>query len=75
MMISSHLHPRATSVFSKLQGLQHYFPDNFSCNFKFYESENFFDSSLHRIFGSENFRIPFSTNNSLIYLGIEMGKI
>ena len=53
-------HPRATWVFSKLQGIQHYFPENFSCTLKFYESENFLDSSLHHIFGSENLRFPFS---------------
>ena len=47
-------------VFSKLQGLQYYFPENFRCNFKFYECENCSDSSLHRIFESENFRFPFS---------------
>ena len=29
-----------------------FFPENFSCNLKFYESENFSDSSLHRIFDS-----------------------
>ena len=29
-------HPRATWVFSKLQGLQQKFPENFSCNLKFY---------------------------------------
>ena len=34
-------HSRATDVFSKLQGLQYYFPDNFRCNLKFYESKNF----------------------------------
>ena len=51
-------HPRATWVFSKLQGIQYYFPENFtSYNLKFYESDNFSDSSLHRIFGSENFTI------------------
>ena len=44
----------------KLQGIQHYFPENFSCNLKFYESENFPDSSLHHIFGSENLSFPFS---------------
>ena len=31
-------------------GPQYYFPENFRCNFSFYESENFSDSSLHRIF-------------------------
>ena len=31
-------------------GPQHYFPENFRCNFRFYESANFSDSSLHRIF-------------------------
>ena len=43
-----------------LQGLQYYFPANFRCNSAHYEKENFFDSSLHHIFESENFRFPFS---------------
>ena len=43
----------------------YYFPVNFRCNFKFYESENFFDSSLNRIFESKNVRFPFSTKNRL----------
>ena len=44
-----------------------YFPENFSYNLKFYESDIFCDSSLYRIFGSENFRFPFSTKNSLTW--------
>ena len=48
-------------------GPQYYFPENFRCNFRFYESENFSDSSLHRIFESENFRFPFSTKNRLTW--------
>ena len=59
--------PRATWVFSKLQGLRYYFPENFRCNFKFYRNENFSDSSLHRIFESDNFRFPFSTKNRLTW--------
>ena len=31
----------------------YYFPGNFRRNFKFYESENFSDSSLNRTFESE----------------------
>ena len=46
---------------------QYHFPENFRCNFRFYESENFSDSSLHRIFESENFRFPFSTKNRLTW--------
>ena len=53
-----------------LPGLQYYFPENFRCNLKFYESENFSDSSFHRMFESENFRFPFSAKNSLIW-GVE----
>ena len=53
-------HLRGAWVFSKLQGLLYYFLENFSCNLTYYESENFSDSSLHHIFGSENnFRFPF----------------
>ena len=48
-------------------GPRYYFPENFRCNFRFYESENFSDSSLHRIFESENFRFPFSTKNRLTW--------
>ena len=42
-------------VFSKLQGLQSYFPENFRCNLTYYESENFSDCSLHHIFESVKF--------------------
>ena len=35
--------------------------------FKFYEIDIFSDSSLRRIFESENFRFPFSTKNSLTW--------
>ena len=62
-------HPRATWVFSKLQGLRYYFPENFSYDLKFYESDSFCDSSLHRIFDSENFRFPFSTKSGLTWGG------
>ena len=31
----------------------------------YYESESFYNSSLHHIFESENFRFPFPTDNSL----------
>ena len=52
-------------VFSKLQGLRSVFSlKKISCIFRFNESENFTDSSLHRIFGSENFRFPFSTTKT-----------
>ena len=50
---------RAIWVCSKLLGFQYYFPENFRCNLTFYESENFSNSSPHRIFESENFRFPF----------------
>ena len=39
-------HPKGTRVFSKLQGLQYYFPEDFGCILTFYESENYSDSSL-----------------------------
>ena len=44
-------------------GPQYYFAENFGYNFRFYESKNFSDSSLHRIFDCENFRFPFSTKS------------
>ena len=67
------VHPRAAWVFSKLQGLQHYFSEHFSCNLEFYQSENW---SVHRIFGSKNFRFnfPFSSKTRL-NLGSEIHKI
>ena len=48
-------HSRATDVFSKLQELQYYFPDNFRCNLKFYESKNF--SRVWKRDGPSHFRI------------------
>ena len=54
-------------MLSKLQGLQYYFPQHFSCNLKFYEIENSSDSSLHRNFDSENLRFPFPAKNSLTW--------
>ena len=42
-------HLRGSWVFSKLQELQYYFPENFRPNLTFYESENFSDSSVHHI--------------------------
>ena len=48
-------------MFSKLQGLiQYYFPENFRCNLAHNDGENCFDSSLHHLFKSENFRFTFS---------------
>ena len=41
---------------SKLQGLQYYFPENFTCNLTYCKIENFSDSSLHHIFKFENVR-------------------
>ena len=48
-------------VFSKLQGLQYYFPENFGCNLTYYESKNFSDFYLHHILilEFENFRFSF----------------
>ena len=42
--------PKETWVFSKVQGLQHYFRQIFRRNLTYYESENFSDPSLHHIF-------------------------
>ena len=55
-------------------GPQYYFPENFRCIFRFYESENFCDSSFHRIFDCENFRFPFSTKNRLTW-GLKCEKL
>ena len=56
------------SLFEITRASVFYFPENFRCNFKFYESENFSDSNLYRIFECENFRFPFSTNNRLTWV-------
>ena len=45
-----------------LRGLQYYFLENFRCNLKLYKGENFFDSSLHYFFESENARFLFRRN-------------
>ena len=66
-------HPRVTCVFSKLRGPQYYFPENFSSNLKFSESDSFSDSFLHCISDSENFRCPFSTKNKLTW-GVKWEK-
>ena len=50
------------------------FSRKFRRNFKFYESKNFSDSSLHRLFESETFRFPFSTKKQT-NLGTEIRKI
>ena len=44
------------------------FSRKFRCNFKFYKSDNFSDSSLNPIFESENIRVPFSTKNRLTWV-------
>ena len=49
------------------------FPENFRCNLKLYESKNFSDSSLYRIFESENFRFSFTSENSLTW-GVKCEK-
>ena len=66
--------PMVTRVFSKLQGLQYYFPENSRCNLKLYESEDFSDSSLHYISESENFRFRFPKKNSLTW-GVKWEKV
>ena len=55
-------------LFEITKGSVFYFPENFRCNFKFYESENFSDSPLYRISKCENFRFPFSTKNRLTWV-------
>ena len=66
-------HPRGTCVFSKLLGLQNYFPKKFRCNLSFYECKNFSISYLNHIFESEDFRSPFFYEKQH-YLGSEMWK-
>ena len=44
------------------------FSEKFRCNVKFYESENFSDSSLRHILESENFRFLLSKKNSVTWV-------
>ena len=67
-------HSRRTWVFSRLRGIQNYFPENFRCNLTYYEGDNFSDSFFHHIFESENFRIPFYLRK-IGYQGRKMWKI
>ena len=60
---------KTTSAFWKLQGLQHYFPEKFSFLLKALGKLKFY-----RVFGSENFRIPFSMKNSLTW-GVKWKKL
>ena len=53
---------------------QYYFPENFRCNLALYESEIFFDSSLHHIFESNHFRFSFPYEKQPNQ-GYEMWKI
>ena len=50
---------------NQYKGFRCYIPENFRCNWTFYESENFSYSSLHHIFENENLRLSFSTKISL----------
>ena len=53
---------------SKLPGLSIVFSKILD---EFYESENFSDSSRHRIFESENFRFPFYTKIAYLTRGVK----
>ena len=59
---------RGTEVFSKLQGLKYYFPENVRCNLRMRMSENCSDASLHLILESENFRLSFSKIKSVTWV-------
>ena len=59
---------RGTGVFSKLQGLEYYFPENFRGNLTYYKSETFSNSSLHITFlNAQILGFLFSTKNSLTW--------
>ena len=51
-------HSRGAWVFSKLRGMQNYFPENFRCSLTYYEGDNSSDSFFHHIFETEKFGIP-----------------
>ena len=61
-----------SAILGKLESFRNYkFLEtrDFRCNFKFYESENFSDSSLHHIFNLKIiFRFPFPTKNRLTWV-------
>ena len=42
-----------------------YLPENFRCNLKFFEGDNFSDSYFYQIFESGNFRFPFCYEKKL----------
>ena len=67
-------HPRGAWIFSNYKDLSIIFSKMLDAILKFYESENFSDSSFQRIFESENFGFPFSTKNSLTW-GLKCKKL
>ena len=55
--------------FRNYKGFSIIFPKIFRCNLTFYESENFFYSSPHHIWESENFKFPsVSKKNNLTWV-------
>ena len=65
-----------SSSLNLLELLRHhcYLPENFRCNLKFFEGDNFSDSYFYQIFESGNFRFPFCYEKKL-NLGGEKWKI
>ena len=59
---------QGTGELFEITRLQHSFSEKFRCNVKFYESENFSDSSLHPYLESENFRFLLSKKNSATWV-------
>lgn len=55
---------KSFSLFDFAKASQYLFSRK-SCNYKFYEGENFSDSSPNHILESENIKFPSSTNTSL----------
>ena len=61
-------------IVEELETFRNYFPENFTCNFTYYESENFSVPSLLAFLNSKIEGFLFSTKKSLT-LGMKCEKL
>ena len=61
-------------ILGELESFRNYFPENFICNFTYYESENFSVPSLLAFFNPKIEGFLFSTKKSLT-LGMKCEKL
>ena len=61
-------------IIGELESFRNYFPENFRCNFTYYESENFSVPSLLAFLNSKIEGFLFSTKKSLT-LGMKCEKL